>query len=224
MLLVGGLFVVTSGLVYFAFMAAWLNLFQLLGGVHIVTLVAGMIAMTIGLLNIKDYFWLHKGITLSLSGGSKLRLFTRMRGLLGTDHLPTLLMGTLVLAMAANSYELLCTMGLPMVFTRILTLEQLPTLQYYAYLALYNLVYVLPLAVIVSLFVLSMGRRKLSENEGRFLKLLSGSMMAGLGLVLMLAPDILSHPLIAILLIGTAITFSLVVQLWSRRRIQQAER
>jgi hypothetical protein len=46
--------------------------------------------------------------------------------------------------------------------------------------------YVLPLAGIISLFMLTMGRRKLSDAGGRFVKLLSGSMMAALGLVLVL--------------------------------------
>ena len=224
MLLVGGLFVAVSGLVYFAFMAAWLNLFQVLGGVQLITLVAGIIAVIIGLINIKDYFWLKQGVSLSMAESNRDRLFGRMRGLLTTDRLPTLLVGTLVLAVAANSYELLCTMGLPMVFTRILTLEQLPELQYYTYLALYNLVYVLPLAVIVGLFVATMGRRKLSESEGRFLKLLSGTMMGGLGLVLVLAPDWLSQPLMAILLIVGAIVLSFLVQWFYRPRIKQATR
>lgn len=109
-------------------MAAWLNLFQILGSVKLITLAAGIIAVLIGLINIKDYFWLKQGVSLSLGDGSKERLFGRMRGLLTTDRLPTLLAGTLVLTVAANSYELLCTMGLPMVFTRILILEQLPIL------------------------------------------------------------------------------------------------
>jgi len=109
-------------------MAAWLNLFQILGSVKLITLAAGIIAVLIGLINIKDYFWLKQGVSLSLGDGSKERLFGRMRGLLTTDRLPTLLAGTLVLTVAANSYELLCTMGLPMMFTRILILEQLPNL------------------------------------------------------------------------------------------------
>jgi surface polysaccharide O-acyltransferase-like enzyme len=141
-----------------------------------------------------------------------------MRGLLNTDHLPSLILGTLALAVAANSYELLCTMGLPMVFTRILTLEQLPQLQYYGYLALYNLVYVIPLVVIVAVFVATMGRRKLSEAGGRFLKLLSGSMMGALGLALVFAPELLSRPLLAIALIAAAILFSLLVQALYRGR------
>ena len=220
MVLIGGLYVTVSGLVYFAFMAAWLNLFQLLEGVQAITLTAGLVALVIGMVNVKDYFLLGKGVTLSLSGTQRSSLFARMRGLVSTDHLPSLVLGTLALAIAANSYELLCTMGLPMVFTRILTLEQLPTLQYYAYLALYNLVYVLPLAIIVAVFVTTMGRRKLSESGGRFLKLLSGTMMVALGLALVFAPDLLSRPLAAVLLMLAAVLLSLLVRLFYREPLK----
>jgi len=211
MLLVGGVFVFTSGVVYFAFMAAWLNLFQLLGTVRLVTLSAGLLALLIGLLNVKAYYMPEKGAALVISQQNRERLFRRMRTLLDTQRLLPLLGGALLLALAANSYELLCTMGLPMVFTRILTLEQLPTLHYYGYLALYNLVYVLPLGLIVGLFVLTMGRRKLSQNEGLFLKLVSGLMMAGLGLLLLLAPDRLSHPVWAGLLVVLAVLVSILL-------------
>ena len=219
MLLVGGVFVAVSGLVYFAFMAAWLNLFQLVGQLSLVTLLAGIVALTLGLLNIKDYLRVQRGTSTSLSDGQKQRLFSRMRGLLNADRLPALLGATLVLAVVANSYELLCTMGLPMVFTRVLTLEELPVTQYYAYLALYNLVYVTPMLLIVGLFVLTMGRRKLSESEGRFFKLLSGSMMSALGLLLVTWPDLLASPVVAVAVILVAVLFSLLFdRVWRLRR------
>ena len=216
MLLVGTVFVLCSGLVYFAFMAAWLNLFQVLGGAPLINLVAGLVALVFGLLNIKDWAGLDKGPSLGISATHKASLFTRMRGLLDTERLPAVLAGTLTLALAANTYELLCTAGLPMVFTRVVTLRQLPELQYYGYLALYNLVYVLPLAGIVGLFVATMGRRKLQTSEGRFLKLLSGIMMGGLGLLLLVAPEWLFDPLTAIGLIVVALLTSLGVHRLAR--------
>jgi len=218
MLLIGGVFVLVSGLVYFAFMAAWLNLFRLLGGLTVITLIAGLLAMVLGSINIKDYFHSNDGVSLSLSTGRKARLFARMRALIGTGDLPTLLFGTLTLAVAANTYELLCTAGLPMVFTRILTMETLPTWQYYAYLGLYNLVYILPLAIIVLLFVFSMGRRKLTEQEGRFLKLLSGTMMLSLGVMLVFLPEKLSSPHAAVALILLALVVSFGIRYFGRRR------
>jgi uncharacterized membrane protein HdeD (DUF308 family) len=113
-----------------------------------------------------------------------------------------------MLAIVANSYELLCTSGFPMVFTRILTLNDLTPPGYYLYLVFYNIIYVIPLMVIVLFFTKTLGARKLSEKEGRILKLVSGMMMLELGLLLLLAPDLLSHLLTAIGLIAMAISIS----------------
>jgi glutaredoxin len=205
MLLVGATFVVFSGLVYFLFMAAWLNLFLVVGGAAVVTTVAGLIALLIGGLNIKDYFLFKQGPTLSIPDQAKSGLFARMRGLIAADRLGTLLFGTVMLALAANSYELLCTAGFPMVFTRTLTLQDLPATTYYGYLALYNLIYALPLLAIVLLFTFTLGARKLSERQGRVLKLLSGVMMLSLGLVMLLAPDLLSVHWVGIALLSVAL-------------------
>ena len=45
LLLVGGVFVLFSGLLYFIFMAAWLNLFLLVGYLPLVTTAAGLVAL-----------------------------------------------------------------------------------------------------------------------------------------------------------------------------------
>jgi hypothetical protein len=210
MLLVGGVFVFFSGAIYFLFMAAWLNLFLLTGSMPYITLVAALLALLIALINIKDFFWFKQGPSLSIPQQTKPGLFQRMRDLIGEEHLPTLFLGTVILAIAANSYELLCTAGFPMVYTRIRTLNELGNFDYYLYLLLYNLVYVLPLLLIVLIFVYTMGRFKLSERQGRVLKLLSGLMMLGLGGVLLIAPELLSNPMSGLLILLGAVTLTLV--------------
>ena len=192
MLLVGGTFVFFSGLVYFLFMAAWLNLFLVVGGAPWVTLIAGLVALTIGVINVKDFFLFRQGPSLSIPDGAKPGLFKRMRGLLGAENLGTMMIGTVTLALAANSYDLLCTAGFPMVYTRVLTLNALSGWEYYGWLVAYNLIYVLPLLAIVLLFTFTLGARKLSERQGLVLKLLSGTMMVGLGLVMLFAPEALN--------------------------------
>lgn len=191
MLLIGTTFVVISALVYFMFMAAWLNLFMMIGAIPAITTVAGVIALIIGGINTKDYFLFKQGPSLTIPESAKPTLFRRMRELLKADNIATMLLGTATLAVAANSYELLCTAGFPMVYTRLLTLNELSVVQHYAYLALYNIIYVIPLMIIVMVFSFTLGARKLEEQQGRFLKLLSGLMMLGLGLMMLLAPDVL---------------------------------
>lgn len=206
MFLIGGVFVAISGLMYFAFMAAWLNLFLMIGSMPWVTATAGGLALLIAAVNIKDFIIFKKGISLSIPETRKADIFQRGRSILNAGSLPAMLAATVFLAIAANFYELLCTAGFPMVFTRLLTLQVQDATQHYLYLALYNFIYVLPLLAIVIAFVRTMGSRKLSEREGRLLKLLSGLMMLGLGLLLLLAPTMLSNLGVAFgLLAGAAL-------------------
>lgn len=216
MLAVGTTFVLCSGLMYFLFMAAWLNLFLITEELLFITAIAGLIAIVFGLLNIKDYFFFKQGVSLSLSETSKDKLFTRIRYLSQNGNWPAMIIATIILAIAANSYELLCTAGLPMVFTRVLTLSELPLSQYYFYLAFYNIIYITPLLLIVIAFSWTLGRKKLSEGEGRLLKLMSGSMMLGLGSILMLKPEWLSNMMASITVIGTAVLLTGVAALMQR--------
>ena len=193
MLAIGGTFVFFSGLLYFLFMAAWLKLFLLAGNLKAITIAAGSVALAVSFINIKDFFLFGKGISLSIPDSAKPRLYEKMRRLLNSASLVSALAGTVILAIAANTYELLCTAGFPMVFTRILTLHRLPAPSYYLYLALYNIVYIIPLAAIVITFTVTLGARKLTTWEGRKLKLVSGNMMLLLGMVLLVRPATLNN-------------------------------
>lgn len=177
-----------------------------------------------GGLNVKDYFAFQQGPSLSIPNGAKPGLFKRMRRLVGAERLSTLLAGTVALAIVANGYELLCTAGFPMVYTRALTLRSLSASSHYFYLTLYNLVYVLPLLAIVLVFVWTLGARKLQEREGRWLKLLSGAMMVGLGLMLLFYPEGLSDALISVLAIVAALGLTglaMVVEALHRPRMSR---
>jgi thiol-disulfide isomerase/thioredoxin len=217
MLLIGGVFVFFSGFIYFLFMAAWLNLFLVMGQVAIITTIAGVVSVIIAGINIKDFFIFKQGVSLSIPDSAKPGLFDRMRRLMRATSLLSILAGTTLLAVVANSYELLCTAGFPMVFTRILTLHSLSTTTYYLYLVLYNLVYVIPLFIIVLVFTITLGSRKLSEWQGRLLKLVSGAMMLGLGGVLLLNPALLSSVTVSFVILASALMVSLFVALVTKR-------
>jgi thiol-disulfide isomerase/thioredoxin len=211
MAIIGGTFVLFSGLVYFVFMAAWLNVFLIAGELRVITAIAGLVALTVAALNIKDYFWFKAGPSLSIPDAAKPGLFKRMREVVASGSMGPMLVSTVLLAIVANSYELLCTAGFPMVYTRALTLADLESWQYYAWLAAYNVIYVLPLLAIVTVFVKTMGARKLTEAEGRLLKLISGFMMLGFGLLLLIAPNMLTNAFASILVLAVAVAASLVV-------------
>jgi glutaredoxin len=211
MLLVGGIFVFFSGFIYFLFMAAWLNLFLVMGHVTAITTAAGVVSILIAAINIKDFFLFKKGVSLTIPDSAKPKLFDRMRKLLRSTSMFSIVIGTTVLAIVANSYELLCTAGFPMVFTRILTLHALPLTSYYLYLVFYNVVYIIPLFLIVLAFSITLGSKKLSERQGRLLKLVSGVMMLGLGGVLVVDPALLNSLMTSFILMAGALGVSLLL-------------
>lgn len=217
MLLIGGIFIGVSGILYFLFMAAWLNFFALAGTVGIITVVAGIAAIVIGTLNTKDFFFNGRGASLSLPEQKRSRLVGRMRALLHNHSIPSMIGATIILAGSANLYELFCTAGFPLVFTRILTLQQLPSLTHYLYLGLYTLAYILPFVAIVLASVLTLGARKLSESAGRTLKLLSGLLMLSLGITLLFFPSVLDKLYIAAFILAADTVIALVLAAFTRR-------
>lgn len=138
-------------------------------------------------------------------------LIKRMGKLSSASSLGAMIIGSTVLAILANAYELLCTAGFPMIYTSVLSMHQLPTMERYAYLALYNIVYVIPLATIVIIFSATLGKRKLTEKEGEGLKLMSGVMMTGLGALLVVDPSSMQNPVLAIGLIIVAILLTTII-------------
>jgi len=180
---------VVSGLTYFAFMAVWLNIFLLIGWSRATQIVLGCVAIGVGAIHVKDLVAWGRGPSLSIPDAAKPGIYRRVRAILQAPSLPAAVLGATVLAMIVNLVELLCTAGLPAVYTQVLSLQPMPSRAYYGYLALYNLAYMFDDALMVTIVVVTLERLKLQERAGRWLKGLSGAVLLGLGLVLLFRPD-----------------------------------
>jgi hypothetical protein len=188
-LAVAGSFVLISGLAYFAFMAAWLSVFQLIGLLRPAQIILGLLAVCIGAIHIKDFFAFKKGVSLSIPESVKPTIYSRVRGIVNAETLWGAIIGAATLAVLVNIVELLCTAGLPAMYTGILTMRELPAWQEYSYLGLYILAYMFDDSLMVAIVVITLGRRKLQEREGRWLKLVSGCFILALGLLMIVCPE-----------------------------------
>ena len=184
MLAIAGTFVLIQGIAYFLFMAAWLNLFLVIGLSRASQLIIAAIAIFAGVVNIKDFFAFNIGISLSIPDKAKPGIYSRMRAILHAESLAAAIVGAIILAILVQFVEFLCTSGFPALFTRILTLRQLDTATYYSYLLLYIAAYMLDDIIILTIGVVMLSRHRLQEKEGRVLKLVSGLVMIGLGIYL----------------------------------------
>ncbi|MBI4984185.1 MAG: glutaredoxin family protein [Rhodocyclales bacterium] len=185
MAIVAGTFVAIQGIAYYAFMAAWLNLFLLIGLSRASEIAIALLAIAAGAINLKDFFAFGRGLTLSIPAAAKPGIYARLRTVLRAERLGPALAGVAILAVMVQLVELLCTSGFPALYTRILTLRQLDDTAYYGYLLLYNLMYMLDDVAILGIGVVTLSQRRLQEQEGRVLKLVAGGVMLGLGIYLL---------------------------------------
>jgi len=189
MALIAGTFVLVSGAVYYAFMAAWLNLFLLVGLSPLLIWGLSALAIAIGIINLCDGLRPNGDFSLSIPAAAKPNLYARMRAILQAESLLPALTGVAMLAVLVNFIELLCTAGLPAIYTAVLTQQGLAPLAHYAYLGLYILGYIADDALMVAIAVAALSTRKLSASAGRTLKTLSGAVMLILGLIMLLQPQ-----------------------------------
>ncbi len=191
-LLIGGIFVFISGFIYFLFMVAWFNFFKVVGFKSSIRYILGLVALTAGAINIKEFFWFKRGVSLTISEGVKPGIFARMRLIVQEQRMGAMVIGTIILAVLVNFYELLCTAGFPAIYSKVIADQQLPTVGKYFWLLMYNLIYVIPLAIIVIIFAVTMGSRRFTERGGRFMKLIGGLFMLAIALILIFNPELLA--------------------------------
>ena len=184
MFLVGGIFAFFFALYYFLFMAVLLNIFIMGKEIAILTIIAGAICIFAGIINLKDYFFFQKGISFSLSRGGKSKFMERVKNLSLSKSILALVVGTTIIASTVSLVAIACTFGIPLAYTKILTSASLPYSQYYLYLIFYNLMYIIPMLIIISIFAITLGKKRFGKLWIRRLKLISGFIILFLGSVL----------------------------------------
>jgi len=189
MFAIAGTFVLVSGVVYFAFMAAWFTIFDVLGKARVIQVVLGLLALFVGATHAKDFFAFKKGLSFSIPESAKPGIYARVNRILRAENMTGALATVVGLAVMVNAVELLCTAGLPAVYTNVLAAHDLSGWQYYAYIGLYQLFYMFDDAVMLTIGIVTLSRTKLQERAGRWLKLLSGAVMMALGAVLVFKPE-----------------------------------
>ncbi|MBR9683802.1 hypothetical protein GOV03_04660 [Candidatus Woesearchaeota archaeon] len=192
---VGYTFVVMVFVIYFLFMTAWLNIFRFIGFIDPLRIGIALLALIAGLINCKEFFWFRKGVTLMIQEkhkGPLLRMIERMKEKIMFASMPALILSSVTLAAFSSLIELPCTAGFPIIYSGVLAGKYAShSLGSYAYLLLYNLVYVLPLAVVIGVMGYTFQGRQISKRQMQIIKLIGGLIMVALGIVLLVNPGLL---------------------------------
>ena len=191
MWILGSAFVAGSAVVYFLFMAAWLNLMLFLGALMMVRLAIGLVALAAGAYYLRQFFTGADQVCAVTAPEQRQRVFQKLKLLAQEGSFMAALGGILLLAFLVNLVELLCSAGIPAIYTQILAMHDLPAWQYYGYLGLYVLVFV---ADDLLVFVLAMVTLRVSGLGGRYAHyshLVGGALLLLIGVLMLLRPDLL---------------------------------
>lgn len=216
MLLVGGIFVFFSGLWYLIFMFVLQMIFSALE-MTIISIVVGVIAIVLGVITIKDFFFFKRGVSIGIPEKKKSGIYRQMRNLVKTPYVSVVVFGTIVLAVTVNLLELVCSFILPTLFVSRLGNSGLSNFYQHLYILAYNVIYVIPLIIIVLLFAFSLGRMKLTDWQGQKLKLFSGIMISSFGILLLVDYMILENVVapVALLLLSIILT-TIISHIWKK--------
>jgi len=191
MWILGTAFIITSAFVYFLFMSAWLNFFLFLGFVVWVRIIIGLIALGAGVYNLREYFVNKNAVCKVTSSKKRQKIFAQIKDITQRKEFVFALIGIIVLAFAVNLVELICSAGLPAIYTQILTLSRLPNWQYYLYLLLYIFFFMFDDLFVFFVAMTTLRAVGIEGKYARFSRLIGGILMFIIGLLMLFKPEIL---------------------------------
>lgn len=191
MWLLGSMFIIASAAVYFLFMAAWLNIVLWLGYISWLKIIIGFVALGGGAYHLKEFFTNKTNTCKVTNTPRRTQIFEQLKAIIQRKNMWFAAIGIVLLAVAVNMVELVCSAGIPAVFTQILALNSLPTWQYYLYILLYILFFMIDDLLVFFVAMVSLQLSGLGTKYVRLSHIVGGALMLIIGLLLIFRPDLL---------------------------------
>lgn len=194
MWILGLTFILTSGIVYLMFMLAWLNLATFISKIAFIRLLIAVIALVVGLINVYKYIDSLKKKDEGCDVVDKKDRKKIMEKIISITHEKKFiiaLLGIMVLAASVNIIELMCSIGIPLLFTQILAMNNLSTFSYMIYMFIYIFFFLIDDIVIFVISMVTLKVTGLSTKYTKYSHLVGGIIMLIIGLLLIIKPELL---------------------------------
>jgi len=184
----GGLFLMTTAVMYFSFMLTWLNITVLFGTItYLRWLIAG-IAIIGGVWNIREYIITPPGCEV-IDDRKRKKISKRIKEIFSQPVFVLASFGVIALAISVNLVELICSAGLPVLYTQVLSIQNMTGVEKILYLLLYLAFFILDDVVI---FIIAMKTTQLtgiSTKYSRWAHLIGGIVMIALAILMVVKPE-----------------------------------
>lgn len=215
--IIGLTFITVTALVYVLFIAGLFTMLTFVRFLGWIQAAVSLLALFFAVINIKDYFWYKEGLSFTIDDAQKPGLYKRMRRVMQAgDSLGALLLATVGLGLGVSLVEFSCTAGFPVLWTNLVTAQNVAPLTFALLLLLYMLIYQIDELAIFMAAVVTLRASKLEEKHGRILKLIGGTLMLTLAAVMLFKPALMNDMLSSVLIFGAAFGAALLVLLVHR--------
>ena len=194
MWILGLTFIVTSGIVYLLFMLTWLNLATFISKLSFIRLLIALIALVVGIINISKFanslIKKDEGCDV-VDKKDRKNIMNKIIKITTEKKFILALFGIIALAASVNIIELMCSIGIPLLFTQILAMNNLSTFEYAIYMLLYILFFLIDDIIIFVGSMITLKVTGLSTKYTKFSHLIGGKIMLLIGLLLIIKPELL---------------------------------
>lgn len=191
MWILGLAFLTTSALVYLMFMVSWLKIALSISSISWVRVLIALVALIGGIVNLYSYFKSDDSGCTVVDDKKRKKMFKKIKKLTSEKSFILALLGVMGLAISVNIVELACSAGLPLIFTQILAINSLNPIQYWFYIFLYILFFLLDDIVVFTIAMVSLKMTGISTKYNKYSHLIGGIIMFIIGILLIFKPGIL---------------------------------
>ncbi len=192
MWILGLTFLTTSALVYLFIMLAWLEISITFMTTKWIRLLIALVALCGGIFNLNSF---RKSIKSKTDGcevvddKKRKKTFKKIKDIVHEKRFIISLLGIITLAISVNFIELACSAGLPLVFTQVLALNELSTLEYGIYMFLYILFFLLDDVIIFVIAMITLNIKGISNKYGKYSHLIGGIFMVIIAILMIFKPE-----------------------------------
>jgi glutaredoxin len=186
-----GSFVLSSGILYYLFMTAWLNVFLLVGYIRLLNLIIGLFALYFGTMMIYKFIKNNGEVVCELED-NKIRnnSMNKIKNIVNQKLSPLAIMSVVLLAFAVNSLEFVCSAALPATYTYILSQLNLSTFTYYMYILLYTVMYMFDDIIIFGCAAFAINKYVGAKYE-KYSTIIGGGLIFIIGIFIVFFPNLL---------------------------------
>jgi len=127
-----------------------------------------------------------------------------------------LITGTIVLAAGVSLVEFTCTAGFPVLWTNLVSAQQVSSITFVFLLLLYMIIYQLDELGVFLVATFTLKSSRVEEKHGRILKLIGGVLMFTLAIVMLVNPELMSDVGKSLIVFGIAFGVTVLILLVHR--------